>query len=68
MTVNEESDGGRVWLRTDEDDEVPIGWTSTGKFSARVLPGTYDVVYEGTAASSLAPRNTAAKLGCMQVE
>lgn len=68
QTVDLESDGGRIWLRTDDGDELPLGWTSTGEFSARVLPGAYDVVYEGTAASDRAPRNTAAKLGCMHVE
>ena len=37
------------------------------KYSARVLPGTYDVFYQGTSPSSLAPINPAAKLGCLEV-
>ena len=65
--LDKEWDGGRLWLRTDYGDELPLGWTLAGTFSARILPGAYDVYYEGTSASSLAPRNTDAKLGCLQV-
>jgi hypothetical protein len=65
--VDKESDGGRLWLKDGQGDSVALGWTSTGKYSARVLPGTYDVVYAGTSPSSRAPYNTEAKLGCLTV-
>jgi hypothetical protein len=68
VVVNKETDGGRLWLRTDYGDELPLGWTSNGTFSARVVPGTYEVHYEGTAPSSLAPFNEDATLGCLVVE
>ena len=68
VVVNKETDGGRLWLRTDYGDELPLGWTSAGMFSARVLPGTYQLYYEGTAPSSAAPFNKDARLGCLVVE
>lgn len=68
VVVNEETDGGRLWLRTDYGDELPLGWTSAGMFSARVVPGTYELHYEGTAPSSRAPFNRDATLGCLVVE
>jgi len=65
--IGEESDGGRLWLRDGKGDDTPIGWTSTGRYSARVLHGRYGLFYAGTAASSLAPRNTNVELGCLEV-
>jgi len=67
MTITEETDGGRMWLRDGNGDDFPIGWTSAGEYSARVIPGTYDVYYQGTQGRNFAPRNTDARLGCFQV-
>jgi hypothetical protein len=67
--VDKEYDGGRLWLNDGQYAPIPIGWTSTGKFSARVLPGTYDVLYEGTSPSKQAPfnGNIKSKIGCLVV-
>jgi len=67
--LDKEYDGGRLWLGEPKDkSSIPLTWTSTGKYSARVLPGKYDLFYQGTSPSSLAPFNASAKLGCFQVQ
>ena len=66
--IDKEYDGGRLWLGDPKTKEgIPLTWTSTGKYSARVMPGTYDVYYEGTSPSAVAPINLRAKLGCLVV-
>ena len=65
--VDKEYDGGRLWLgEPHKAGSFALTWTSTGKYSARVIPGTYDLYYEGTSPSALAPFNTKVKLGCFQ--
>ncbi|HYP99924.1 MAG TPA: hypothetical protein VER96_14710 [Polyangiaceae bacterium] len=67
--LDKELDGGRLWLGDPQSTiGIPFAWTSAGKYSARVLPGTYDLFYQGTSPSALAPMNTSAKLGCMVVQ
>ena len=65
--VDKEYDGGRLWLGDPKAGGFALTWTSTGKYSARVLPGSYDLYYQGTSPSALAPFNTRAKVGCFQV-
>ena len=50
-------------LRSATGDSVPLTITTTGTYSARVIPGTYDL-YFGTAAAPLngPARNTSAKI------
>ncbi|HEY0464776.1 MAG TPA: hypothetical protein VGC79_11230, partial [Polyangiaceae bacterium] len=68
--VDKEYDGGRLWLGDPKGFPAgtPLSWTSTGKFSARVIPGSYDLYYQGTSPSALAPFNTSVKLGCFEVQ
>jgi len=67
--LDQELDGGRLWLGDPQSTiGIPFAWTSTGKYSARVLPGTYDLFYQGTSPGALVPVNTSAKLGCMVVQ
>ena len=67
--LDKEYDGGRLWLGDPKDkSSIPLTWTSTGKYSARVIPGKYDLFYQGTSPSSLAPFNASAQLGCFQVQ
>ena len=62
-------DGGRLWLGDPKGTAgMPLGWTSAGKYSARVLPGRYDLYYQATSPSALAPINASAKLGCFVVQ
>src|SRR6185369_4922853 len=50
-------------LRGAAGDTVPLTITTSGTYSARVIPGTYDLTYGPTAIPpSGAPRNRAAKL------
>jgi hypothetical protein len=65
--LDKEYDGGRLWLGDPKASGFALTWTSTGKYSARVLPGTYDLYYQGTSPSALAPFNPRAKLGCFVV-
>jgi hypothetical protein len=48
-------------------DEIVLGETRDGAFEARVVPGTYDVVYERIAGSSMVPANTRAVLNTIAV-
>jgi len=67
--LDKEYDGGRLWLGEPKSKAgIPLAWTSTGKYSVRVLPGTYDLFYQGTSPSALAPLNPSAKLGCFVVK
>jgi len=61
-TVNATTDAGDLSLRTAGGDVVPLGRTSAGSYSVRVVPGTYDLVYQASTPEGVAPRNTAAKL------
>jgi len=67
--LDKQYDGGRLWLGDPKGNAgIPFAWTSTGKYSARVLPGMYDLFYQGTSPSALAPFNASAKLGCFVVQ
>lgn len=47
---------GRITLRG-VDDEINLGETRAGGYGVRVLPGTYDVVYEAVIGAEIAPAN-----------
>jgi hypothetical protein len=56
-------ENGRLRLVGGEGkDDVVLGETREGEFSARVVPGTYDVIYERIAGSTMVPANTRATL------
>jgi len=61
-TVNATTGTGILSLRTAGGDVVPLGTTSASSYSVRVVPGTYDLVYQGGTTGAAAPVNTAAKL------
>jgi hypothetical protein len=67
--IDKEYDGGKMWLQSSTGDTLPfpVAWTSTGKYSLRVARGTYDVMFEATAASALAPHNSMGRAGCLVV-
>jgi hypothetical protein len=54
-----EIENGRVLLRNG-DQVVSLGETRYGTYEARVLPGSYEVVYEGLTGADVAPANTRA--------
>jgi hypothetical protein len=54
-------DDGRVYLRSEENgDSVLLGNTRLAQYSAAVVPGTYDVVYEAEISDAIVPVNKAA--------
>jgi len=61
-TVTSTTDAGVLSLRTAAGDVVNLGSTATGSYSARVIPGTYDLYYGASSVGALAPRNTTAKV------
>jgi len=61
-TVADTKDDGTLSLRTDAGDSVALGITSAGQYSARAIPGTYDLYYRSYTAGTIAPRNLGAKL------
>jgi hypothetical protein len=61
-TVTSTADSGTLSLRNTAGDEVSLGPTYSGSYSARVVPGVYDVYYRSLTPGTFAPRNTAAKL------
>ena len=61
------ADAGRLELRA-PGDKALLGATDAATFSAQIVPGTYDIVYVGTSPGASAPRNQAARLGCVVVE
>ncbi|MBX7082671.1 MAG: hypothetical protein K1X88_25925 [Nannocystaceae bacterium] len=59
---------GRVWLRNvGSGDEVLLGETRYGDYSAVVLPGNYEIHYEGVAGQDIAPANRRASLGPLSI-
>ncbi|MFO0632458.1 MAG: hypothetical protein U0168_06375 [Nannocystaceae bacterium] len=63
-----ESEYGRVWLRNvGTGDEVLLGETRFGSYTQVVLPGTYEIHYEGIAGQDIAPRNRRASVGSMVI-
>jgi hypothetical protein len=56
-------DDGRLFLRNRETgDSALLGSTREGTYAARVVPGTYDVVYENEFSDELLPVNRGAVL------
>jgi hypothetical protein len=54
-------DDGRVYLRNrTSGDAVLLGNTRLAQYSATVVPGTYDVVYEAELSDAIVPVNKAA--------
>ncbi|MBL8946673.1 MAG: hypothetical protein JNK45_26125 [Myxococcales bacterium] len=47
---------GRITLQTG-DDAIDLGETRAGSYEVRVLPGSYDVVYEAILGAEIAPAN-----------
>jgi hypothetical protein len=56
-----------LFLRNAEGDSANLGNTSSGTFSARVIPGTYDLYYQINLGGASVPSNTSARLGCFTV-
>jgi hypothetical protein len=56
LAPDSDLENGRITLRSAET-EILLGETRTGEYSVRVLPGSYDVVYEGLVGSAVAPAN-----------
>lgn len=59
-------ENGRVSLVTAGGDSVLLGETRFGSYSRRVVPGSYDVVYEALVGAEIAPANTRAVLRTLQ--
>ncbi len=58
---NSPYDDGRLYLRNAQSgDSVLLGNTRLGTYAARVVPGTYDVVYENEFSDTLLPLNRGA--------
>ncbi|MEM6290818.1 MAG: hypothetical protein AAGA54_06115 [Myxococcota bacterium] len=58
---NSPYDDGRLYLRNAETrDSVLLGNTRLGTYAARIVPGTYDVVYENEFSDTLLPLNRGA--------
>ena len=56
-------DDGRLFLRNlDTGDSVLLGSTRHGTYAARVVPGTYDVIYQNEISDTLLPINQGALL------
>lgn len=56
-------DDGQLWLRSaDGLDEFMVGNTRNGSYAAKVMPGTYDVIYSLESGGITVPKNRAAKL------
>ncbi len=55
-------ENGRLRLVGAGNDEVVVGETKDGEFSARVVPGSYELVYERLAGSTMVPANQRAVL------
>ena len=50
-------ENGEIRLRTPEGDEVLLGETRDQSYSARVIPGTYDVHYSVLSSAGVVPEN-----------
>jgi len=51
-----------LWLRSAAGEDIEISTTTTGTFSALVVPGTYDLYYRQYREGPLVPTNTAANV------
>lgn len=67
MVNTSTADYGTLSLRSGTLDVVNLAASYAGTYSTRVIPGSYDLVYQVAAAGALAPRNTLAKLRCFNV-
>lgn len=63
-----EFDDGVISLESASEGTVPLGITSSGSYSARVLVGSYDVFYGQQTAGVSMPANTHAKLDSLTVD
>jgi hypothetical protein len=61
-SVTSATDAGYLYLKNAAGDNVNLTQTSVGTYSARVVPGTYDIYYQGTKPGATAPHNQSAKL------
>jgi mono/diheme cytochrome c family protein len=61
-SVTSTTDAGELFLKNAAGDGVNLGDTSSGSYSVRVVPGTYDIYYQGAMPGATAPRNQSAKL------
>jgi hypothetical protein len=57
LAPNLASENGAVSLRTADGDRVDLGQTRQQNVGWRIVPGRYDVYFEGLAGSALAPAN-----------
>src|SRR4029079_1458304 len=62
VTTTSLTDTGTLSLRNAAGDVATLGATSARSYSVRVVPGTYDLVYQVGTPGATAPRNTVAKL------
>jgi hypothetical protein len=66
ITINGRSgnggSAGNLYLRNVTGDEIRIGLTSAQSYSLRVVPGTYDLYYQGSTSVASVPANTKVKI------
>lgn len=63
-TPASKSDSGRISLVAPGGrDIVVLGDTHDGEYAARVVPGTYDLIYEATTVGAVVPSNQRAEIG-----
>jgi hypothetical protein len=60
------TENARIRLRHGED-VVHLGETRVGQFQVRVIPGTYDIAFEGMTAGDIMPANGDGVLGAIEI-
>jgi hypothetical protein len=61
------SDDGQLSLRGQDGDNFPVGYTHEGPSTIHVVPGSYEIWYQGAQSSGLAPFNLSLKVGSVVV-
>jgi hypothetical protein len=60
-------DSGRILLRSELGEMIPIASTFALTYSVPLVPGAYDAYYASDGNGTVAPRNASAKLRCFDV-
>jgi hypothetical protein len=61
-TVTDSGDHGILWLREASGQDLSIGSTSDGSYTIRLVPGTYDLIYQTITLAGVTPKNVGVKL------